>query len=507
MELDRRALLMGGVLAGGTMLIPARGAAELAQVPIRIDVRETIGPLPQIWAECAGSDRAAITLRESWRHDLDRWHKEIGLKRVRCHGILNDELEVDSPSMLSRGSQVPNFQDVDRVYDGFLEHGVSPFIELSFMPKRLASGDRVFGFYRGNVTPPASLDAWGDFIKAFAGHVVERYGVAAVRSWPFEVWNEPNLGPFWTGTQQQYFDLYKATAVALKSVDPALQVGGPATATTGWISDFLGYCSQNNAPIDFVSTHAYAGDNQATLFADGARFPQYDVIPEAVRRARRTIDASAFAHRPLWLSEWSSDSPAIIAHVLTACLPHAHAMSHWVMSGTYEELGVANFLLKEGDMGFSTIIEGIAKPAFNTYKLLHALGPRRLAADGPALSSRRTDGSVATLVWNLADVKQPAGLPGQSLTRTVAGEPKRLRVEFAGMRPGSNARVRYVDWERGSPMPAWRAMGSPQYIKPAQIKLLRRSAEIAPPQTMRLDSSSKLTIDLPPEGVALIEIA
>jgi xylan 1,4-beta-xylosidase len=506
---DRRAFLKQGGLAtaaAGTLAVwPA--FAEAAIVPVTIDSRAVSGALPHIWSECAGSDRAAITLRESWRHDLDRWRTEAGLKRVRFHGIFNDELGVDAPSILSRGDRPPNFQNVDRVYDGLVEHGVSPFVELGFMPQRLASGTRTFGFYAGNVTPPTSADAWAGFIKAFVTHLIDRYGIAAIRAWPFEIWNEPNLAPFWTGTQQQYFELYKATAVAIKSIDPALQVGGPATSSIQWLPEFLGYCAQNNAPVDFVSTHVYAGDNQAKLFGPTDRYPQADVIPQGVRNARKQIDATMFAKRPLWLSEWSCDSPAMIAHIIKECLPHAHAMSHWTLSGTYEELGVPDFILKEGDMGWSTMVQGIAKPSFNTYKLLHALGTSRLESQGPALASRRTNGSVAALVWNLADVKQAAGLPGASNVRNVVGEAKRYDIAFPGARPGQPVHVRFVDQVRGSPLPAWRAMGSPQYPTFAQIKQLRQRADVPPAVVMKLDAARRLKLDLPPEGIALIELA
>jgi xylan 1,4-beta-xylosidase len=508
MTIDRRSFLQTtlqtGAFAAAATAWPALAAAET--VAVKIDTRAATGPLPHIWAECAGSDRAAITMRESWRRDLDRWHREAGLKRVRFHGIFNDELGVNAPSIVSRGDQPPNFQNIDAVYDGLIEHGVSPFVELGFMPKRLASGDRTFGFYAGNVSPPTSNEAWAGFIKAFATHLIGRYGLATVRQWPLEVWNEPNLASFWSGNQQQYLDFYKATAVALKEVDAGLQVGGPATSSTAWLPEFLSYCAQNNAPVDFVSTHVYAGDNQGRLFGGPERFAQADVIPEAVKRARARIDATPFRDKPLWMSEWSCDSPAMIAHILKGCLPHAHAMSHWTLSSTYEELGVADAVLKEGDMGFGAMVQNIAKPAFNTYKLLHALGTTRLEAEGPALASRRADRSVAALVWNLADVKQPGGIPGQARVREVSGAPKRLDVEFAGAKPGQPVRVSFVDWERGSPMPAWRAMGSPQYPKPEQIGELRRRADIAPPKVMRLDQARKLMLDLPAEGVALIEM-
>lgn len=506
--IDRRSLLQGGAAAAALAALPARSQGATETLRVSVDTGHASGPLPHVWSECAGSDRAAMTLRESWRRDLDRWRSEAGLKRVRCHGIFADELGVWAPSIQNRGKlDAPNFQNIDQVYDGFVAHGVSPLIELSFMPKKLASGTAAFGFYGGNITPPTSPEAWGAFIRQFVVHLVDRYGVATVRTWPIEVWNEPNLPFFWTGKQQDYFDLYKATATAVKSVDPAIQVGGPATSGIAWIPEFMAYCAQNNAPVDFVSTHCYAGDNYRKMLGSDAILPVSDVVPAAVRRARQQIDASPLAGKPLWLTEWSSDSPAMIAHIIRESLPHLQLMSHWALSNSYEELGVFDFVLKDGDSGYGAMVDQIAKPAFNTYKLLHGLGTTRLAADGPALASRRADGSVAALVWNLAEVKQPSGIPGASASRFVSGSAKRVTVAFRGARAGQPVRVRFVDRDRGSPFPAWHAMGAPQYPTPAQLGTLRRAAEIAPPTHLRLDAARSLSFDLPPEGVALIELA
>src|SRR4051794_7953659 len=93
LRLSRRVVL-GTVMAGAINAPSALAQQAAPVVPITIDLREKTSPLPHIWAECVGSDRAAITLRETWRKDLDRWVSEAGLKRVRFHGILNDELGV-----------------------------------------------------------------------------------------------------------------------------------------------------------------------------------------------------------------------------------------------------------------------------------------------------------------------------------------------------------------------------------------------------------------------------
>jgi xylan 1,4-beta-xylosidase len=152
-------------------------------------------------------------------------------------------------------------------------------------------------------------------------------------------------------------------------------------------------------------------------------------------------------------------------------------------------------------------VQGIALPTFNAFKLLRALGTRQLAADGPALASRRDNGSVAALVWNLSEVSQPSGVPVPGSARIPSGETKRLQVVFTGRKPGDLAHVRFVDQDRGSPMPAWRKMGSPQFPTVAQIAALRKAAEIRPAMAIRLDRNSRITLDLPPEGLALIELA
>jgi xylan 1,4-beta-xylosidase len=502
---DRRRFVQAVAMSSAAHLLPAFAKAGEEDLTVTIRLREVVGTLPHIWEECVGSDRAAITLRESWRQDIDRARVELGIKRVRFHGILNDELGVDTKTM-QRPSGSPNFRNVAEVYDGLVERQLSPFVELSFMPSELASGPQSFGFYKGDITPPTSYEDWGSFIKEFGAFLVERYGLAKVSQWPIEVWNEPNLyHVFWSGSQQDYFQLYKSAAVALKTIDPGLQVGGPATSSTEWIPDFLNFCAQENAPVDFVSTHIYPGDSQSKLFGAGVKWPVSDVVPKAVKNARQQIRASRFSSLPLYINEWSSDSPALIAHVLSNVLEDADMMSHWTLSGTYEELGPVDFLIAEGGMGWAQMIRGIARPSYNTYRLLHALGDQRLASEGPVLASRRNDGSLAALVWNLAEVSQAAGIPGSNAKRSVSGSVKKVVVTIPEMHPGHALRVRYVDQDRGSPLRAFREMGSPRLPTLAQIAALRRAADISAPDTVKLDGRRSISLELPPEGVALIE--
>ena len=111
------------------------------------------------------------------------------------------------------------------------------------------------------------LGKWGDLISHFAQHLVDRYGIEEVSQWYFEVWNEPNLD-FWAGEpkEETYYQLYDATARALKKVNPRLRVGGPATAQAAWVDRFIAHAVENHVPLDFVSTHVYANDTAKDVF-------------------------------------------------------------------------------------------------------------------------------------------------------------------------------------------------------------------------------------------------
>ena len=145
-----------------------------------------------------GSERAIVTLRESWRNDLRAVKKITGFEYVRFHAIFHDEMGVYSED--ASGKPVFNFSYVDQVYDGLLENGTRPYVELSFMPKALSSNALAVHafFYKQNVAPPKDYGKWDELMAAFSRHLIERYGIDEVSKWYFEVWNEPNID-FWAG--------------------------------------------------------------------------------------------------------------------------------------------------------------------------------------------------------------------------------------------------------------------------------------------------------------------
>ncbi len=130
------------------------------------------------------------------------------------------------------------------------------------MPEHLARRKRKgLFFYKPCISPPKNPEAWYRYIQDFVRFLIARYGIGEVRQWYFEVWNEPDLRlPFFAGTRKDDFRLYADTVRAVKDVDSDLQVGGPSTSGSKWVPELLEYCQKNRLPIDFITTHEYAGD-------------------------------------------------------------------------------------------------------------------------------------------------------------------------------------------------------------------------------------------------------
>ncbi|MHB1922675.1 MAG: GH39 family glycosyl hydrolase, partial [Chitinophagaceae bacterium] len=156
-------------------------------------------PFPHYWEHTIGSGHATLALRADWQRQLLRCHQELGFKNVRFHGILSDNM---GTLVCENDRLIYSFFNADQVFDFLNSIGMHPFVELSFMPLTLSSGPTTVFRYRGNVTPPKEYAEWEVLIFKIVQHWVTRYGLEKVRNWYFEIWNEPNLAAFWTGSQQ-----------------------------------------------------------------------------------------------------------------------------------------------------------------------------------------------------------------------------------------------------------------------------------------------------------------
>jgi xylan 1,4-beta-xylosidase len=492
MTLSRRGLL-GGL---GAMTLLPRAAS--AAVPL---AGGDTTPFPHYWEACVGSDRAAVAMRAQWQADLAEAHREAGFRSVRFHGLFDDEMGL-CRGIGPNGPEL-DFLYIDQVFDAMLAIGVRPFVELSFMPEALAGSRNSIFWYHGNTSPPRDMALWVQLVEGLARHLLDRYGEAEVTQWRFEVWNEPNLN-FWAGSQAQYFDLYAASARALKRVHPRLQVGGPATAQLMWIDDLLRYCAANNVPIDFVSGHVYADDPQENLFGRDMHYPREAVIPRALAAANAKIRASALPHLPLAVSEWTSQNPAFIAQTIRDCAGLCDTFSYWTFDNVFEEHGpIGSFdNTLYGLIGQS----GVARPAFRAFQLLHRLGEARIdTGPAPAIATRRADGGFAAVAWNLITNADVSGLAGNPMTAPGAepmlpGPARDITLTL----PAKAARVTLVDPGRDPVDRLYTQFGRPASPTAPQIAQLRAAGRLPQGETVAAPDGV-LRLTLPANALALIE--
>ena len=466
-----------------------------------------VGPVERPWRPIIGSEHLALLLRGAGPggHDVGAElseafrivRDELGTRMVRAHAIFHDSLgvyrEVD-------GRPIHDFERVDAVFDRLLATGLRPVVELSFMPADLAlDPERTVFDYRGIISPPRDMGRWSDLVTALVGHLVDRFGRDEVRSWAFEVWNEPNLKVFWAADESAYFDLYDASVRAVRSVDPTLRVGGPATAAVGWVDDLLAHAAEADVPLDFLSTHTYG-------------LPPLDLRPITTRFGRPDI--------PLWWTEWGvspkhgapiNDSvwaAPLVARGMRSAAGRLESLAYWVASDHFVELGVPDRLF-HGGFGLLTI-GNLRKPRFWAIRILELLGERELrtSIDGDGAgglvevwATRDPDGRVAIAVWNGTIDQSKAG--GDSLLDRTVG------LTVGGLEPGAVLlRHRRVDASHSNIAAHWVGGDWPDETAWTRLRAADQLDELEPERQVSVGSDGRLSIefDLPMPSISLIEV-
>jgi xylan 1,4-beta-xylosidase len=482
------------------VFIPLRAQAPAAATEtVTVDLSAPAHPFPHFWEQIFGSGRANLSLRDDYRRDLRAVKQATGFEYIRFHAILDDENGVYDEDQ--QGRPVYNFSYVDQIYDGLLQNGVKPFVELSFMPRKLALNLNPHPFwYKPLPSPPKDPAKWAALITAFTKHLEERYGQAEVRDWYFEVWNEPNID-FWNGDPKQstYFAFYDTTAKAVKGVDSKIRIGGPATAQAAWVDAFIRHCTQNHVPFDFVSTHVYGNDTSQDVFGRAMPIARRDMVARSTRKVYDQVKGSAAPETPIIWSEYNAtymnqqevtDSAFMgpwLANNIRECDGLTTVMSYWSFSDVFEEQGVVKTPFYGG---YGLIAQrNLPKPAFNAFALLHKLGERRVDVRSEnALVTLKADGTPVIALWNYAE-------PNEQVTS------KTFRLQ-AVKGKYSHFRMQMVSPTEGSALKAWQALGSPASPTREQIKKIQDAAVLRAPVTKSLDTP----IVLGPQTLALVEL-
>lgn len=432
---------------------------------------------------CIGTGRMGLAMQQEYQEQLKMVQEYIGFKHIRGHGLFCDDMAIYQEYEVDGEVHVEyNFTYLDRVMDRYRSLGLAPFLELGFMPYKLASGEQTIFYWKGNTTPPKSYEAWRDMVQALLRHLMERYGEDEVVTWPIEVWNEPNLPGFWEhADMQEYFKLFKETFTAIKEVDGRFKVGGPAVcggSDKPWIQGFMEFCEQEDIAVDFVSRHHYTTDFPKQEGHYGYAELMYpDEGFENLHSSREIVDSfEKYKGLPIHITEFNTSyipncplhdtnqNAAYIAHQLSRLGDDNASYSYWTFGDVFEEQGVP-FTPFHG--GFGLVANGcIPKPTFWTfvfYKNLKEKENTCVYRDDFTVVVRLADGNYRGIAWNM--------------TRKRSNQSISLTYEFGVNSAEWCLLTKRVDENTCNPLKVWHDLGEPSCPSKAQVTLLQEAAK------------------------------
>ena len=435
-------------------------------------------------AYCIGTGRMGLALQKEYYDQLKLVQQEIGFQFIRGHGLFADDMAIYQVYEDENGNQKTeyNFTYLDLVMDSYLSLGIRPFLELGFMPERLASGEQTVFYWKGNVTPPQNYDDWCALVQHTLQHLIERYGRKEVLTWPIEVWNEPNLPVFWKDADmKEYFRLFHKTFTAIKEMDADFRVGGPAICGVEdelWIREFMKFCHEEKIPLDFVTRHHYTTEVPETVGHYGyAKLQEIEEGLGYLHTTRELVDQyEEYRGMEIHITEFNTSyipncplhdtnqNAAYIAHLLSHLGDDNESYSYWTFGDIFEELGVP-FSPFHG--GFGLVANGcIPKPTFWTFKFFRDLEGKCVHKSDNIIMMEREDGSYSGLIWN------------DCVTRTGTDLELNLEVEIGTKQAGIQYCLtqKVVDEQTCNPLRHWHNMGEPQSLSVAQREFLRESA-------------------------------
>lgn len=482
----------------------------------KVDEKTSRVNINKHWQFCVGSGQAKLALRADYAKHLKFVHDELGIQRVRFHGIFDDSMQaymgVDDFMPIPGASNFNDyaFNQIGNAYENVLSAGMQPWVELSFMPSRLAKKKKqVTVNANGCATMPRDDKEWQAFISQFVRYLINRFGKEEVEQWYFEVWNEPNMSSFFKGTKDDYFHLYEITATAVKEVDSTIKVGGPATAEGAWIGEFIEFCESKKLPLDFISTHNYPGDGIGDIFLakvmlealiggvknmrklkkgdtlTGLRALMVDKTEEMEYpkgqmyiKCKKVHDEVADRY-PIFFTEWNCNALLTSESNETRKPACFQVKSASEMDGLMEGSSIWSFsdemdefmLLPDefpGGWGFVTQHQ-IPRPQFYAMKLMAETGGRKYQLP-------RTNDEVEIDVYE-SDTEKQLFVFRQRM-KNVKEASEEYRVEFELTSKPERVVLYRIDEEHCNPYRIYKEMGSPKNLSPAQIEEIKSKSSL-----------------------------
>ncbi len=505
--------------------------------------------IPHIWKKCIGAGRAYEGLRADWQEQLVMLQKEIGFEFIRFHGLFHDDMHV----LTQEGDEyIMQFQYVDKLFDFLLDNNIKPFVEFGFMPKCLRKTEKTQFWWNGNIAPPKDMKVWAELIEGITKHWINRYGLEEVKTWYFEIWNEPNLSCFWDGTRSEYFEMYKESVNVLKGICNDFKVGGPSTSNFVpderfsfersvpvvdtlaheiddveyhgvWIEDFLEYCEKENLPVDFISTHPYPSN--FAIYDDGngdCVTRKKEALIEDLNWLQDALQKSAFANAEIHLTEWSStpssrdyshDYLPVASYIVKSNLEVSElcdSLSYWVFTDIFEEMGAGP---KPFHGGFGMINQqGIKKPAYHAYKMLSDLGKIVVCSGDKFIITETQENEIYGLLYNYPD----------SFTKTVPycqypnyhkakeiqdyEDETKVEIEIENLIPFDRYQLNILDKDSVA-IDLWEEMGCPTNLSKAQEIELKKKGDFLKVEFIEVDKKGKLNIEKTLKAWTVISIS
>ena len=473
----------------------------------------------QYFKKSVAFGRAREGLRADLQEQLRELQSEIGFEYIRFHGMFHDDMAVYDED--ENGRPVLWFGYLDKLFDFLLSAGLKPLVELGFMPIKLATVPNTTFWWQANGCPPKDFDKWAFLVRETVSHFTERYGEYEVKTWYFEVWNEPNLGSFFRGTQEDYFRLYRVSAEAVKSVSKAYRVGGPSTSGADFRDDlnylkaFIAFCHANSLPLDFVSAHPYP--TYWPLDMDGHQQMGYmkkDSTIEHLDHIRQIVDASPYPEAEIHLTEWnSSPSPRDLIHDTPFMAPYiiynithnfgkVDSLAFWTFTDVFEENGPGKSPFHGG---FGLInADDVKKPAYWAYWLLNQLGEEIITVSDSAVVAKSGD-DYQVIIYNYCYYTEEfAKGDRRALSETSRDgvfQNRSLTVDLELPLNGSYQQTVYILNQTSSALHRWVAEGAPAY--PSQLELKKLKEWSKPIQACETVSSFHLHETLEPQEVRM----
>jgi len=463
---------------------------------------------------CVGTGRIGLALQEEYQKQLKLVQDEIGFSYIRGHGLFSDDMAIYHTYKDTNGNlcEEYNFTYLDLVMDSYLSKNIRPFLELGFMPKEMASGDQTVFYWKGNVTPPVEYARWQRLVQATLRHLIGRYTLAEVRTWPIEVWNEPNLFGFWKGADmEEYFKLFEATFTAIKEVSTELTVGGPAICGVDderWLKGFLDFCSGRKIALDFITRHHYTTDlpvpdghyGYPALREHNGCFSELDI-------SRALIDSYLeYKDLPIHITEFNTSyiptaplhdtnkNAAYVAYMLTRLGDVYESYSYWTFGDIFEENGVP-FTPFHG--GFGMVANGgIKKPTFWSFKFFKELYKKCVLKErNVILTADEKSGYYKGIAFN------------DALNRT--GEDLKITLQLPADAGRYILITKTVDEDTCNPLKVWHDLGEPSSLSKDELALIKAAAEpVVKTSSIIADADGKadITLNVKEYGLIAFEI-